>query len=344
MFFMKRRLHAGLISKLGLLTLLMLPMAFSMAPPTLPEKGNAEKIMGADISFLPQLEDQGIKFSVDGKQGDAIEILKEHGFNYFRLRLFVNPESDSGYSKKGYCGLQSTELMARRFKDQQVKWLLDFHYGDNWADPEKQYKPEAWKKLAFPELVQQVHDYTKNVMTNLKEEGLLPNMVQVGNEINHGMLWPEGNFSNPDNLAALLKAGISAVREVAPDVKIMLHIALGGQNSESKAWLDAMIRRGVEFDVIGESYYPQWHGTISDLKNNLSDLSTRYKQDVLVAEYTQHKDKVNDIAFQLPQGNIKGTFIWEPLNTWEEIFDKNGEAIDYLLNIYPALAKKYGVQ
>ena len=123
-----------------------------------------------------------------------------------------------------------------------------------------------------------------------------------------------------------------------------MHIALGGQNAESRTWLDAMIARGVQFDVIGESYYPQWHGTLDSLKYNLTDLSNRYKQDVIVAEYTQHKVEVNDIAFNLPHGNMKGTFIWEPLNTWEYIFDKNGNAIDSLLNIYPALAKEYEVK
>jgi len=305
---------------------------------------SVEKIIGADISFLPQLEDEGIKFSVDGKQGDAIQILKDHGFNYIRLRIFVNPETDSGYSKKGYCGLEQTKQMAKRIKAANMKFLLDFHYSDYWADPGKQFKPAAWKKLSFDDLTKAVHDYTKNVMTELKNQGTSPDMVQIGNEINHGMLWPDGSFTQPDNLAALLKAGISAVKEVSPSTKIMLHIALGGENAESRQWLDAMISRGVDFDVIGESYYPQWHGTLDSLKKNLTDLSQRYKQSVVVAEYTQHKTEVNDIAFSLPKGNIKGTFIWEPLSTWEEIFDKNGESIDDLLNIYPAIAKKYAVK
>ena len=307
-------------------------------------KDPVEKIIGADISFLPQLEDEGRKFYVDGTSQDAIEILKDHGFNYIRLRIFVNPEADSGYSKKGYCGLEQTKKMAQRIKAANMKFLLDFHYSDTWADPGKQYKPAAWKDLSFPDLTKAVHDYTKDVMTALKQQGTLPDMVQIGNEINHGMLWPDGNFRHPDSLAALLKAGVAGVKEVAPSTTIMMHIALGGQGRESRQWLDAMIERGVKFDVIGESYYPQWHGTLDSLKINLTDLSTRYKKDVVVAEYTQHKVAVNDIAFSLPKGNIKGTFIWEPLNTWEEIFDRNGEAIDYLLNLYPAIAKKYEVR
>lgn len=332
-----------MIFSAGLLITSLLPATVQQPAPALPS-GKTEKIIGADISFLPQLEADGIKFSVDGKQQDAILILKKHGFNYFRLRLFVNPEADSGYSKKGYCGLPQTITMAKRFKEANMKWLLDFHYSDNWADPGKQFKPIDWQHLPFPQLVQTVHDYTKNVMSELKEQGVLPDMVQVGNEINAGMLWPDGNSSHPDSLAQLIKAGISGVKEIAPAIKIMLHIALGGQNKESREWLDAMIARGVDFDIIGESYYPQWHGTIPELQYNLTDLSTHYKQEVIVAEYTRHKVEVNDIAFNLPDGNLKGTFIWEPLNTWEFIFDKQGNAIDSLLNIYPALSKKYKVK
>lgn len=304
---------------------------------------NIEKIIGADISFLPQLEDEGIKFSVDGRQGDAIRILKMHGFNYIRLRIFVDPSADSGYSRKGYCNLEQTMKMAKRIKSAEMKFLLDFHYSDFWADPGKQFKPSAWKNLNVKDLTQQVYKYTKDVMISLKQQQTTPDMVQIGNEINHGMLWPDGSFEHPDQLAGFIRAGIAAVKEVSPSTLIMLHIALGGQNEESRAWLDSMLVRNVQFDVIGESYYPQWHGTLDDLKKNLTDLSLHYKQDVIVAEYTEHKIEVNDIAFNLSRGKIKGTFIWEPLNTWEYIFDKNGNAIDSLLNIYPVIAKKYEV-
>lgn len=308
------------------------------------QKATVEKIIGADISFLPQLEAEGVKFSVAGKQGDAIQILKDHGFNYIRLRIFVNPEADSGYSKKGYCGLEQTIQMAKRIKAADMKFLLDFHYSDTWADPGKQYKPSSWKNLSFPQLTSALHDYTKEVMTALNKAGASPDMVQIGNEIDHGMVWPEGHFKHPDSLAALLKAGLSAVKEVNPEIPIMMHIALGGMNGESRRWLDAMISRGVTFDVIGQSYYPQWHKTLDSLRTNLNDLSNRYEQDVVVVEYTQQKTAVNDIAFSIPRGNMKGTFIWEPLNTWEEIFDENGVAVEYLLNLYPAMAKKYSVK
>ncbi len=165
-------------------------------------------------------------------------------------------------------------------------------------------------------------------------------MVQVGNEINHGMVWPDGKISNLDNLSMLLKAGINAVREVAPSAVIMLHIALGGQHDESVFFLDNMLARGVQFDVIGESYYPQWHGSLDDLKNNLTLLAKSYKQDIIVVEYSQLKNEVNDIGFNLPGNKGKGTCIWEPLSTWESIFDKDGKSNE-LINVYDEISKKY---
>ncbi len=301
------------------------------------------KILGADISFLPQLEARGMKFSDEGKQKDAIEILKDHGFNYIRLRLFVDPSNDSGYSPgKGFCDLQHTLEMAKRIEKAGMKFLLDFHYSDTWADPGKQYEPMAWKSLSLKELTNKIYAYTKRVLTALKAQGTLPDMVQTGNEINHGILWPQGNIQHPDNLADLLKAAIAAVRDVDPKIVVMLHIALGGQNSESEFFLDNMINRGVTFDVIGESYYPKWHGTLQDLQNNLGALKKKYGKPVIVAEYSQLKNEVNKIAFTLPGNDLKGTFIWEPLSTWESVFDKDGKSNDQI-KVYDSISKEYKI-
>ncbi|RYZ16723.1 MAG: hypothetical protein EOP49_51395, partial [Sphingobacteriales bacterium] len=199
------------------------------------------KMLGADISFLPQLEERGIKFSDNRTQKDAIQILKDHGFNYVRLRIFNDPAQDSGYSpKKGFCDLEHTRQMAKRVKAAGMKLLLDFHYSDYWADPGKQFKPAAWKGLSFPELKKALYDYTRNVMQELKDQGTLPDMVQVGNEINHGIVWPEGSVSNFDGLAQLVSAGTAAVKSVDPGVIMMLHVALGGQNHESVFFIDNM--------------------------------------------------------------------------------------------------------
>lgn len=299
------------------------------------------KMLGADISFLPQLEDRGIKFSENGAEKDAIQILKEHGFNYVRLRIFNNPARDSGYSpNKGFCDLPHTLAMAKRVKAAGLKLLLDFHYSDYWADPGKQYKPAAWRNLNFTDLKKALYDYTKEVITALKNQGTTPDMVQIGNEVNHGIVWQEGYVSNIDSLSQLIKAGTAAVKSVEPSIIMMLHVALGGQNEESVFFIDQMISHGVQFDVIGESYYPKWHGTLEDLENNLNDLVRRYRKDVIVVEYSQKKQEVHKIVFDLPNGKGKGTCIWEPLNTWESVFDRQGKSND-LLKLYDEFSKMY---
>jgi arabinogalactan endo-1,4-beta-galactosidase len=299
-------------------------------------------ILGADISFLPELENRGIKFSDKGVPGDAIQLMKAHGFNYIRLRIFNESSNPKGYSpKKGFCDLEHTKQMAKRIKAAGMKFLLDFHYSDYWADPQQQNKPAAWVGEDFTALKKSLYDYTTNVMQQLKAQGTAPDMVQVGNEINHGMVWPEGGINNLDSLAQLIYQGVKAVKAISPSTVVMLHIALGGQNAEARFFLDNMAKRNVPFDVIGLSYYPKWHGTLTDLKNNMADLSSRYKQQVMVAEYSQLKREVNDIAFSVPNSKAVGSFIWEPLSTWEGIFDRTGKANDYLDVVYPEIAKKY---
>jgi len=306
-----------------------------------------DRMLGADISFLPQIEDRGTRFSDKGANKDAVQILKDHGFNYIRLRIFADPAADSGYSpKKGFCDLAHTGQMAKRIKAAGMKFLLDLHYSDYWADPQQQYKPHAWRNQRFTQLKQSVYDYTRMVMQALKDQGTTPDMVQVGNEINHGILWPEGHVNNLDSLAQLISAGVSAVKAVAPATSILLHIALGGQNEEARFFLDNMIERGVPFDVIGLSYYPRWHGTLEDLQYNLADLSRHYDKDVIVVEYAQRRKEVNDIAFRVPGGKGKGTCIWEPLmgrgggGNGDGFFDQQGRAKETLA-LYDALSKEY---
>jgi len=294
--------------------------------------------IGADISFLPQMESRGMKFYENGEEKDLIKILADHGFNYIRLRVFVNPENEKGYSPiTGFCGLEYTKQMAARAKKYGMKLLLNFHYSDYWADPQQQNKPLAWKDLDFNLLKDSLKAYTKRVLIALRDQGTLPEMVQVGNEINHGMLWPDGHISNLDNLAELLKAGVEGVREIDPSIVIMMHLALGGQNREATFWLDNMIARGVDFDMIGLSYYPRWHGTLDDLKSNLNDLAVRYNKDLNVVEYSQFKKEVHDIVFSLPDNRGEGTFIWEPINSF---FDKTGNPTKELAG-YDEISKQY---
>jgi len=306
-----------------------------------PTTKTIDNMIGADISWLPQLEDEGRVFTDNGLAKDGIILIRDHGFNYIRLRIFVNPENENGYSpNKGYCGLDQTLEMAKRVKDAGMKILLDFHYSDYWADPQKQYKPQAWANLDFETLTDSVKTYTENVILALKNQGTMPDMVQIGNEINHGMIWPDGHISNPDGLAKLLKAGVKGVVNIDPNVPIMMHIALGGLNDESVFWLDNMIARGVKFDIIGISYYPRWHGTLDNLKDNLNDLVARYNKPINVVEYSWYKREVHDIVFNLPNGMGKGAAIWEPYNWGSRVVNNGGMTISDI-TIYDELNGQY---
>jgi arabinogalactan endo-1,4-beta-galactosidase len=306
-----------------------------------PTTKHIDRMIGADISFLPELDARGRKFFDNGQEKEAISLLRDHGFNYIRLRIFVNPENKKGYAPdKGYCGLGYTLEMARRIKDAGMKLLLDFHYSDYWADPQQQFIPQAWAGLDFQTLRDSVKGYTTKVLMALKQQGTLPAMIQIGNEINHGILWPDGHIGQPDQLAGLLISGVEGAEAVDPAIPVMMHLALGGQNDESVFWLDNMIARGVRFDIIGLSYYPRWHGTLEDLKSNLNDLMRRYNKPLNVVEYSDFKREVHDIVFSLPDNRGKGACIWEPLNGRSGIFDWNGLTTGQI-NVYDELNKSY---
>lgn len=323
-----------------------IPSDFEYQIPTqeqLPEPTKPiDRMLGADISWLPELEHKGRKFYENGEKVDALHLLRGHGFNYIRLRLFVNPENEKGYSPNdGFCDLEHTVAMAKRINAAGMKFLLDFHYSDYWADPQQQNKPKAWEGLSFDELQETVANYTSKVLQTLKKAGVFPDLVQVGNEINHGMIWPDGHIGNPDGLASLLKAGVKGVKTVDSDIPIMMHIALGGQNKEAVFWLDNMLARGVEFDIIGLSYYPRWHGTLNDLNANLHDLIKRYHKPVNVVEYSDFKKEVHDIVFGLPNDMGKGAAVWEPLSWRTNMVDPEGNVNSSILEIYDKLHKTY---
>lgn len=306
-----------------------------------PVNKKTERMIGADISFLPQFEDRGRRYYDNGVEKDAIKILAEHGFNYIRLRIFVNPENEKGYSPgRGFCSLDYTLQMARRIKDAGMKILLNFHYSDYWADPQQQNKPAAWTSLDFESLKDTMKSYTAEVLRALESQDTPADMVQVGNEINHGLLWPEGHISNPDQLAELLKAGVEGVRMVDNQIPVMMHVALGGQNEEAVFWYNNMIARDVEFDIMGISYYPRWHGTLDDLKYNLTDLVNRYNKPVNVVEYSDFRTEVHEIVFNLPDQMGKGTCIWEPIGFRGDLFDRKGNMIEGM-KLYDKLSSQY---
>jgi beta-galactosidase len=298
-------------------------------------------MIGADISFLPQLEDNGFRVLENDVEEDVMGVLRNNGFNYIRLRIFVDPAHENGYSPGiGYCGLEQTLDMAKRVKEADMKLLLNFHYSDYWADPQQQNKPAAWAGMDFGTLKSAMREYTSMVLRELEKQGTPADMVQIGNEINHGLLWPDGHISRPDNLAELLIAGTEGVREVDPEIAVMMHVALGGQNSEAVFWFDNMIARGVSFDIMGISYYPRWHGTLEDLKYNLNDLAGRYNKPVNVVEYGDFATQIYDIVFDLPERMGNGASVWEPLGPGGDFFTEDGKITDNL-RIYREIQNKH---
>jgi arabinogalactan endo-1,4-beta-galactosidase len=212
-------------------------------------------------------------------------IVARHGATYVRLRLWVDPPIP-------YNDLPHVLAMARRIKDAGLKLLLDLHYSDFWADTGKQTTPRRWQGQHLPMLAQTVHDYTRSVVAALARQGTPADLVQIGNEITAGMLWPQGKIyvdgaQRWNEFTTLLKAGIAGAREGGPHhhtPRVMVHIDRGGDNAGSRWFYDHILDRGVDFDVIGLSYYPWWHGPLSNLKSNLDDVGPRYGKDIVVVE------------------------------------------------------------
>lgn len=245
-----------------------------------------EFIKGMDLSTLMEVEQCGGKFYDRGKPGDAIAILKGYGMNLVRLRLWNDPYGEDGTPYgAGTNDLPKTIAMAERLRTAGVDWMLDFHYSDFWADPGKQTIPKAWQGMGPQALEQAVYEYTLSVLGTLRARDCLPRMVAVGNELSNGLLWPYGKTPDFEKIARFLNAGIRAVREGAPGAEIMLHLDNGGSNRLYRTWFDSYFAQGgLDFDCIGLSYYPFWHGTLEDLRQNMNDLALRYHKDMIVAE------------------------------------------------------------
>ncbi len=305
-------------------------------------------ILGADISWVDQREASGTKYADNGTVKDIFLILNDHKFNWIRLRIFVDPTarvpncSESPYSTKGYCDLAHTRAMAKRIKAAGMKFLLDFHYSDVWADPGKQFKPVSWEGLSFDELKAKVRSYTKETLEAFKADGALPDMVQVGNEIVGGMIWPDGKSSNMSKFADLVNAGIDGVKDVSPDIRILIHSI--SENSPS-GWLKSLVNAGVKrIDVFGLSYYSEWHGTPADLKKRVEEVAKNHSIKIAIAEYADNHRAVNDIIYNLPEEKGLGTFFWEPQEWKEALFDYSGgkRVTNSRIDLYPTLSKEYG--
>lgn len=250
---------------------------------------------GMDISTLLEVEKCGGKFYDKGQEREVLSILKDYDVNAVRIRLWNDPYSEEGEPYgAGTNDFKSVVELSKRAKEKGFDILLDYHYSDFWADPGKQFVPKAWRGYSVEELERAVYEYTKKTLLALKEEELLPDMVQVGNELSNGLLWPYGKVPEYDNIARFVSAGIRAVKEVSDmalaegaiseKILIMIHLDNGGNNALYREWFDNYIKRGEDFDIIGLSYYPFWHGTFDMLQNNMHDIAQRFGKELIIAE------------------------------------------------------------
>lgn len=318
--------------------------------------------IGADLSFMKQAEDSGFDFKENGEPRSCLEIFRDHGYNWIRLRVFHTPSRLPN-------NLEYTIALAREARQKGFKFLLDYHYSDTWADPGKQYIPAAWEGYSHDELVRAVFEYTRSTMTAFREAGVFPDMVQIGNEISNGMLWPDGKLpENWDQFAELVQAGINGVYASCgnnPCPGIMIHIDKGGNWDFTKYWFDKFNTYGIKYDVIGQSYYPWWHGSQLDLRECLNRSAKTYNKDIYVVETaynwtpTEYRDKqapfpespegqrafleeVNRIVLSVPDNRGRGVFWWEPAVSRggsRSYFDEDGNVLP-VIHVFDRYTRK----
>ena len=304
-------------------------------------------IRGMDISSYTALKKAGVKYyDFDGKETSLLKVLHDNGVNYIRIRIWNDPTNEKGETYGGGANDVAAGLeIAKEAAQYDMKLLLDFHYSDFWADPGQQRKPKDWENLSFKELKEAVFSYTRDTLTALKEEDVLPDIVQIGNEIRSGLLFPDGELPDYTKMVQLVNAGIRGARAAAgkDEMQVMIHLDQGGRYFYLKEWFDCSFEAGLEdFDLIGLSYYPFWHGTFTDLKETMTKLIQDYKKPIMVVE-TAHAwrksahgfideqqekiagfpatpagqkqvlDLVANIVASLPDEMGQGIYYWEPI-------------------------------
>ena len=336
------------------------------APGGIDPPGPDDFAYGADLSFLRQAESRGTVFKDATNAAPGLQIFRDHAYNWIRLRLFVEPVKEGLPNDLAY-----TLAMAKDAHKLGYKFLLDFHYANSWADPGKQPTPTQWKDLSHADRAHKVFEYTRDSIAAFRDAGVMPDMVQIGNEITHGMLWPDGRFPDHwDNFAEYLRAGVDGVdagRAGQPRPKILLQLAEDGKASSTKYFFDNIVSRNVPFDVIGFSYYPLWHGSIDDLRENLAFAANAYGKEVMVVETAYYwkpngetrnrphpfpetpegqrdfLDAVTRAVRETPHGLGKGVFWWEPAVTGflgaRSFFDEHGNSLP-VLTVFDKYATK----
>ncbi len=305
---------------------------------------NAPFFLGADISSVQ--EGNTTFRDTDGQTKTIFAVLKNHGFNYIRIKAFVDPNAPYGYAStaNGCPGMREpfgdkahVVAYGQQIKAAGMGFLLDFHYSDVWADPGNQIIPDPWRNAtSITDLAARLKAYTKDVLTTAVAAGARPDMVQVGNEITPGMLMHVpgsstdcygnnpanapigGSTSNWNNLATLLTAGIEGVREVDPNILVMLHVENTSNLNGVRSWVDNARQRNVDFDVLGLSCYTAFQGQPSVWQNTFTALATAYPDlKFVIAEYNPNRTQANLMIKNLPNGAGIGTFFWEPTRSGE---------------------------
>lgn len=324
-------------------------------------------ILGADVTITLEDEYWGATYTDNGQQKSVEQILKDHGFNFIRIDTFVNPGAAGGYAAdkpEPFRDLAHTITLAKRVKKIGIGFMLDLHYSDTWTNPSAHATPAAWTGLSLSALETKVYDYTKDAVTQLKAQGAMPDMVSIGNEITNGMLWETGRITNSNfaNLATLLKAGIRAVREIDPGIRIVMHLEKCNNYSTTKWWLDGVLKEGVSFDILGQSCYATapngvvgYQGTPAEWKSTFGQLATAYPSlKFLIAEYSAEQRAAGDVMFGLPDRRGLGTFNWDPTRAYDThpndpLFSTNGAwnkyvAIPEKMALYEQMAKDFGLK
>ena len=262
------------------------------------------RCLGGDISLLPSYEEQGAVYKdFDGKTVQVLPFLKQQGWNAMRVRLFVEPQyAPQKHREEGVCqDLDYVTRLSRRIQQAGFQLMLDFHYSDYWADPGKQTMPHLWRDTRREDLPDSVYQYTRSTLLALRQKGVVPEMIQVGNETTNGMLWPQGKIDwklgthGWDYLCQLYQAGCRACREVCPKARIVIHTEKIGKWDVTRTYYQEMRRHGVDYDIIGLSYYPMWHGTIQNLGQNLDRLEWLFpEKEVMIVETAAYYSHDND--------------------------------------------------
>jgi arabinogalactan endo-1,4-beta-galactosidase len=294
---------------------------------------------GADISWVTQMEAAGNRFyTAAGAEKECTQLMQLLGMNTIRLRVWVNPAQN-------YNNAADVLVKALRAKNLGMRIMIDFHYSDTWADPGNQTKPAAWNTLDIAGLKTALATHTTSVLTLLKNNNITPEWIQIGNETNNGMLWPEGKAStNMGNFAQLINAGYDAAKAVFTTAKIIVHISNGNDNSLFRWMFDGLTANGAKYDVIGMSLYPTpltWANMNAQCLANMNDMVARYNKEVMVVEVGLSWDRtiesgafLSDIIAKtkLVQNNKGlGVLYWEPqaYNNWQGYslgaFDNSGK-------------------